>query len=146
VKPRAVLSRRSLMTTAVGGGVAWLLGCVSFLVDSRSRVGSISGSSTFATLWGDLSCPKTIGKACLKALPAVEASQGCLMRAIFGDTRDAGDDCLSASVLVQSIRQRSRDDFRDGRIVTVDGWMLSLTETRVYALAALHPPPREAVE
>jgi hypothetical protein len=134
------------MTTAIGAGAAWLLGCVSFLVDSRSRVGSMSGSSTFAAFWADLSYPKTIGKACLNALPAVEASPGCLTRAIFGDMRDAGGDCQSAGALAQSIRQRSQDDFRDGRIVTVDGWMLSLTETRVYALAALHSPPRVPVE
>jgi hypothetical protein len=137
VKPPAVLSRRSLLATAIGGGAAWLIGGVSFLVSYRGRVGSMSGSSTFAAFFGDLGYSRTIGEACLKALPTVEASQGCLTRAIFGDMWDADRDCLSARALVQAIRERSRVDFRDGRIVTVDGWMLSLTETRVYALAAL---------
>jgi len=41
------------------------------------------------------------------------------------------------AMLAQAIKERSRTDFRDGRVVTVDGWILSLTETRVYALAAL---------
>lgn len=146
MKPRAVLSRRSLMTTALGGGAAWLIGDVSFLVSYRSRVGAMPDSTTFAAFWADLGYSGTIGKACLKALPAVEASQGCLTRMIFGDMQDAGGDCSSARALAQSIRERSRDDFRDGRIMTVDGWMLSLTETRVYALAALLPLPRETAE
>ena len=135
-----------MMTTAIGGGTAWLIGCVPFLAGSRRWVGLMSGSSTFAALRADLSYPQTIGKACLKALPAVEASQGCLTRMIFGDMQGAGGDCLTASTIVQSMRERSRDDFRDGRIVTVDGWILSLTETRVYALAALLASPGESLE
>jgi hypothetical protein len=142
VKPRAMLSRRSLITTAIGGGAAWLIGGVSFLASYCGRAGSMSASSTFADFWADLGYSRTIGEACLKALPAVEATKGCLSRAVFGDTRDGGGDCLSA----QAIRERSRDDFRDGRIVTVEGWMLSLTETRVYALAALLASPGETVE
>jgi hypothetical protein len=137
MKARAVLSRRSLMTTAIGGGAAWLLGGVWFLVSCRGRAGSVSGSSTFADFWAELGYSRTIGEACLKALPAVEASKRYLSRAVFGDTQDGGGDCLSARALAQAIRERSRDDFRDGRIVIVDGWMLSLTETRLYALAAL---------
>jgi hypothetical protein len=64
---------------------------------------------------------------------------------ILGDVKAAGLDCLSASALAyaHAIRESSRDDFRCGRIVTVDGWMLSLTETRVYALAALLPQPSQ---
>lgn len=46
---------------------------------------------------------------------------------------------MSAEWLPRAIRDRSRADFRDDRIVGVDGWMLSLTEVRVYALAALLP-------
>jgi hypothetical protein len=141
-----VLSRRGLLTTAIGGGTAWLIGYVSFFVGSGRWVGPMSGSSTFAALWTELGYPQTIGRACLKALPAVEASQECLTRMIFGDMRDAGGDCLTAGAIVQSMRERGRDDFRDGRIVTVDGWMLSLTETRVYALAALLASQGESLE
>jgi hypothetical protein len=60
--------------------------------------------------------------------------------------RDADRDCLPARALLQAIRERSRVDFRVGKIVTVDGWMLSLTETRVYALAALLASVGETVE
>jgi hypothetical protein len=37
--------------------------------------------------------------------------------------------------LRRSVGERSQDDFDHGRIVYVDGWMLSLTETRLYALS-----------
>jgi hypothetical protein len=37
--------------------------------------------------------------------------------------------------LRRSVGERSKDDFGHGRIVYVDGWMLSLTETRLYALS-----------
>jgi hypothetical protein len=36
-----------------------------------------------------------------------------------------------------AIAARVRDDFANGRIVTVDGWMLSITEARLCALAYL---------
>jgi hypothetical protein len=64
---------------------------------------------------------------------------------LLGDVQVAGGDCSSARALAQAIRELSRDDFRCGRIVTVDGWMLSLTETRAYALAALLLQPSEIV-
>jgi hypothetical protein len=141
-----MLCRRGLITAAIGGGATWLGGRMLFLVAGRGRVRATFGSDAFATLCSDLSYPRTIGKACLEALPAIEASKGSLTRVILADMRAAGRDGSSTSALAHAIRDQSRDDFRDGRIVTVDGWMLSLTETRVYALAALLPQPGETVE
>ena len=146
MKPRAMLCRRSMIATAIGGGAAWLIGHVSFLAACRDRARSMFDSGRFAVLCSELSYPETIGKACLEALPAIETSKETLTRVILGDMRAAGRDCSSASALAHAIRERSRDDFRGDRIVSVDGWMLSLTETRVYALAALLPQPRDAIE
>jgi hypothetical protein len=144
--PRAVLRRRGLITAAIGGGVTWLGGRMLFLVAGGGRVRSMSGSGTLVALCSDLSYPRTIGKACLETLPPIEASKAALTRVILADIRATGRDGSSASALAHIIRDQSRDDFRDGRIVTVDGWMLSLTETRIYALAALLSQPRETVE
>jgi len=36
------------------------------------------------------------------------------------------------------LAKQRRDDFRRGAIVQVDGWMLSVTETRICAIACLH--------
>ncbi len=139
VKPRAMLCRRGLIATTMVGGATWLSGRLSFLVACRGRVGSKSGFSAFAAVGSDLSFPRTIGKACWEALPAVETSQGYLMQVGRGDLQAEGRDWSSAGALAHAIRERSRDDFRDG-------WMLSLTEACVYALAALLPQQRKTVE
>ncbi len=141
-----MLCRRSLITTTIGGGTAWLIGHVSFLATCRDRAPSMFDSGGFAALCSEWSYPETIGKACLKALPAIESSKEALAWIILGDMQAERRHWSSASTLADAIRERSRDDFRGGRIVSVDGWMLSLTETRLYALAALVRQPREAIE
>ncbi len=134
---QAMLSRRNLITAAIGTGATWLGGRASSLAACGDRARSMSLYGALAALSSDLRCPGTIGRACLQALPANEASPEDLARLILADLSSAGRDCNSAIALRRSVSERSRDDFRDGRIVTVDGWMLSLTETRVYALAGL---------
>ena len=135
---RAMLSRRGLIATVIAAAAAWL-GHVSSRAIHGSQARSTSDDHALMELCAELGYPETIGKACLAALPATEASRASLVRAILGDARAARP---PARPLAQAIRDRSREDFRDGRIVTVDGWMLSLTETRVYALAALLPQQR----
>jgi hypothetical protein len=50
----------------------------------------------------------------------------------------AGDiDRLSDAELRTAVDRLVRNDFAQGRIVRVDGWILSLTEARLCALAAL---------
>jgi len=137
VKPPALLCRRSLTATAIGGGAAWLIGHVPFVSTAHDRAASAFGWGELATLCSEWSHPETVGRACLKALPATDASIAALTRMILRDMQAEGRHWSSESTLADAIRERSRDDFRGGRIVSVDGWMLSLTETRVYALAAL---------
>jgi hypothetical protein len=132
-----MLSRRHLITAAIGAGAAWLTGRQWFLATWVDRAGPMAGYGALAELCSDLRCPETIRKACLRALPAAEVSREDLARLVLADVSSAAEGCTSAIALKHSVRERSRDDFREGRIVTVDGWMLSLTETRVYALAAL---------
>ena len=119
------LPRRGLIARGLGG---WLLGRVPFLA------ASLSGSAVVAALCSEWRCPGTIAAACLDVLPAGEASKDVLTRIVLGELQTAGS---SVRTLARAIRARSRDDFRDGRIAIVDGWMLSWTETRVYALTAL---------
>jgi hypothetical protein len=144
--PRAMLFRRSLIAVAIGGGVATLSRRMSLLVTGGFGARSIAGSDALAAWCADSGFSETIGKACLEALPAKETSSEFLAQVILSDLRASGGDWPSVTTLAKAIRERSRDDFRDGRIVTVDGWLLSLTETRVYALAALVPPPRDTID
>jgi hypothetical protein len=140
----SILSRRNLIAAAIGAGAAWLGERRSPLAACGDRTRSMSGYSALMAVSSDLRCPEAICQACLRALPAIEASPEDLTRLILADLSSADRDYTSAIVLRRSVRERSRDDFRDGKIITVDGWMLSLTETRVYALAALRAKRRVA--
>lgn len=82
---------------------------------------------------GDPVCARAIGQACLCALPAAERTSDRLVAAIGGAVPLDG----AASEVRRLIRQRVRRDFAEGSIVRVEGWILSLTEARLYALAAL---------
>jgi hypothetical protein len=138
----AMLRRRSLIAAAMAGGAAWLGGHLPLLATSGDR-GSLAGDPEALLAWcSRLSQPQTLGKACLEALPAIETSIAGLTRLVLDGVEAADGDRRSARALAQAVRDRSRDDFREGRIVNVDGWMLSLTETRVYALAGLLSLPR----
>jgi hypothetical protein len=95
-----------------------------------------SGRVALAEWCANLAPSGAIGEACLRALPAGGASVRLLARQILADL-PAASGGASARTLARSLKARSRDDFRDGRIVSVDGWMLSLTEARLYALAML---------
>jgi hypothetical protein len=134
---RAMPLRRALIATVIGGGAAWISSHAASLTVGRRRSRSAISPGGLAALFSELCHSRTIGNACLAALPATENSRDALTEAILGDMREGGRNYSSAQALARSIRERSRNDFRDGRVVSVDGWMLSLTETRVYALAAL---------
>lgn len=77
-----------------------------------------------------------IGMACLRALPPAEASRDTLLSRIAELASEAGGLANSAQFR-RSLRAKSRRDFRIGAVLTVDGWVLSITEARVYALTAL---------
>lgn len=42
-----------------------------------------------------------------------------------------------ASVPLAAAEKMIQDEYRDARVVDVDGWILSISEARLYALAAL---------
>jgi hypothetical protein len=139
--PRTI-SRRSLFGTAISGVVACLGGHLSFLAARAGFTYSTAGYSELAALCSGLGCPRAIGKSCLLVLPARESTRSSLARIILADVRPQGENRSPPDLLAQAIRERGRADFREGRVVSVDGWILSLTETRIYALAALLPEPR----
>lgn len=123
------------MTAAAGA--AWF----GPLVPSRAASECARETSRYGALaayCSALRCPQAIGDACLRALPVSEASPDHLARLILANlATTACGDCTSVVALSRSVKERSQEDFDRGRIVYVDGWMLSLTETRLYALSAL---------
>ena len=79
-----------------------------------------------------------VGQAVLSAVPA-EATIEAVVAALAGDRR-AELDALAASDpggLRRLLREQHRRDFEDGRTVDIDGWVLSRTEARLCAVAAL---------
>ena len=130
------------MTAAIGAAAAWFGSSASMRANS-ARADSecaeqTSGYGALAAFCSALRSPQAIAEACLRVLPPSEASPGHLARLILADlsTTNCGD-CTSVAALRHAVKERSQDDFGHGRIVYVEGWMLSLTETRVYALSAL---------
>lgn len=73
----------------------------------------------------------------LRSLPGAREVGAVYLRA---NPQDADPERLLASLAGESpatLLKRQRDDFRFGRTVTVRGWVLSRTEARLCALAAL---------
>jgi hypothetical protein len=136
------ISRRSLVATAITGSIAWRGAYASCPAADAACRYSIAGYGELMALCSDLRCPRTISKSCLLALPPAEGTSSSLARAILADVRPAEGNRPPPSMFAQAIREQSRTNFRNGRVVTVDGWILSLTETRLYALAGLLPEAR----
>ena len=129
-----MLSRRNLIAAAICAGAAVRL-------DRRAsiRVGGrgVSGYGTLALLCVDLACPLQMARACLQALPEIERSPRCLARTILEAAASTGNGWASLTALRHAVRDKSRADFDHDKVVDVEGWILSLTETRVYALASI---------
>jgi hypothetical protein len=130
-----MLSRRTLIASMAAA--TSLNGRSALAACSGNFTQRMSGYATLADLCSGLSCSRPIGEACLRALPESETSPAHLASLILEDMRSADRDFGSVIALRQSLRQQSQADFSDGKIVNVEGWILSLTETRTYTLAAL---------
>ena len=130
-----MLSRRNLITTLIGA--AWLSGRTSPAASPEYLTPNLSACDNLVKLCSDLRCAGPIGKACLRALPETEMSLERLAPLILIEVSSNNRDLSSVIGLRQAVREQTRYDFRDEKILNVDGWILSLTESRVYAMAAL---------
>ena len=129
-----VPSRRSLLAAAINGALASLGTHISALAAQANY--SMSGHTAVITLCSNLRCPWSVGEACRLALATSETQPSSLIGAILLDTPET----LTPTELAHALVERSRIDFRERRVVSVDGWVLSLTEARLYALAGLLSP------
>jgi hypothetical protein len=94
-----------------------------------------------ATVYADAAAAAVVGRAYLERAPE-EAEVQVLVDRIANDARAA----LRARAsdrdgLLRALAERHAADFDAGRLVTVRGWLVSLTEARLCALAALAEPP-----
>ena len=128
------LSRRRLLAAATAGvGAAQLATAMPVLAAT-----AIPPDATLTRLLlaasAELRCPEAIRDSCRRALPAADGTPEILPALVLADLVSAGRDCTTPAAMRRALRAQSRDDFAAGRTIHVDGWMLSLTETRVYAL------------
>jgi hypothetical protein len=78
--------------------------------------------------------PITVGQRYLEKAPA-ESSISWLSETIFGNHLLSGHPEMR--VLIAHVRALRRRDFSDGDLVEIDGWLITRTEARLCALAAL---------
>lgn len=79
-----------------------------------------------------------VGAVFLRQHPG-EADARYLSTTVAADLRCRGCDPLYASRtrIRRAVSEQVHEDFAQGRVVDVDGWVLSATEARLYGLAAL---------
>ena len=94
-----------------------------------------------ATLFADRQAAEVIGQTYLAQagfpLPNLERLQSELAAALQWNNTGPGGD--QRAVMQARLRDRISQDFTDGRVVMVDGWMLSQAELQVCAIAYLSP-------
>ena len=134
MKRTGYCSRRNVIKVSLQLGV---FGAVESLFLAGTRVADGNAAMrNLASLCTELNCSTSIAKACCEKLGVGEYTFLQLSTLILDDLSSNGMDCSSFSAIVGSLREKSRQDFARAETVSVDGWILSLTEARTYALTA----------
>jgi len=126
------LSRRRLAGLLVA--LASLSGAP--FIGSWAPSGGIESRRALLAVLDDPRKARTMGIAYLGTLPPAERSAERLATAICLGA-SIKNEALAALEVRRLIHFRVRRDFAEGALVVVDGWFLSVTEARLYALAAL---------
>lgn len=137
----STISRRSALVTVVAGVIAWLNSRLPLASADPARNVPVLAHSDLIAVCSRLRCPRTIGNACVLALPPSERTRSSLTKTLLADLAPATEAEALPATLGETITKRARIDFSESKTVTVNGWVLSLTEARVYALAALLAEP-----
>jgi hypothetical protein len=129
------MKRRQFLSAFALSGVLWTAW------QSRARAWLPSGRGAADRLVAVLRRPASaavVGRAYLAGHPA-EADRAWLAAQLGGDLRcqDCDPARSDATRLRAGLARQLRADFAQSRVVRVDGWVLSVTEARLCALAAL---------
>jgi hypothetical protein len=127
-----------------------ILVCLSALGLARSTrtlaiFGGRSESETLTTRLTEIfrhrESASVIGREFLRCVPA-EADEHLLIDLICSSRKEQRAKLARANsgMLREWILRQHRKDFENGRIVNIQGWLLSKTEVRVCALLAFHKP------
>ena len=95
-------------------------------------------------LIAELSCSERLSHACQLSLgnPAIPLRDRAqlIIASLDLHTQD-----YSLCKIKNAVRTRILSDFEQRKILDVDGWCLSLTETRLYAMAGFIPPEGQGI-
>jgi hypothetical protein len=139
VSARLTFDRRRLLLGALGMGVSLVLGPIASRLFSRSSRDELG--RRLVRLLERRDSARVVGAQYLRIVPA-EASPRVLEPLIAERLEAFGPTALSIAG-DQELRRRLGaavlGDFEEGRTVELDGWVLSLTEARLCALATCRP-------
>jgi hypothetical protein len=105
---------------------------------SSSAWNSTDTATLVSRMFGTIDCARAVGNAYLSVRPN-EESRSLLERTLLWPKNDTSR-YQDQRQLFTTLMTRVRTDFEFGRVVIVDGWMLSETEARLCALVALSCP------
>jgi hypothetical protein len=131
------MNRRRLLTVLSAAGVCLGSPIYPSVAHTCGGPGVCAGHRLVAAL-NRPSAAAAVGRAYLVA-HADECDAGYLAHQIMERLHGAGEDTTRAdgTCLRRAIAVEIRRDFTMGRVVSVDGWILSQTEARLCGLAAL---------
>jgi hypothetical protein len=122
-----MIGRRTLLRSGLIAALALLAGPLA-----PRRAAAAGPAARLVGIFREPASARAIGRAYLRQAPE-EADAARLLALIHpGDCA-----ALSASELRRAVAARQRADFAAGRTVLLDGWVLSRTEARLCALAAV---------
>ena len=137
MKSRAFPLSRRFVSASLAIAIAWPAGgTIPFLVPKQSDPeGSLQ--RLLVSIFRSRYCVCAIGRVCLNTLPKEEKTVHEIWNKIFADALSETEPLKSADAMRRRIASQVRRDFAIGAIVDADGWLLSITEARVYALISL---------
>jgi hypothetical protein len=127
-------SRREINALIAGGISLPLCGAAIFPVSAQ---GLSDGQHLLLSVFADPRNACQIGEYCLDALTVDGGSVNQLTDTILGSIEGDVKRPKSKDRVRRDLSNRVHDDFAEGKLVNVAGWMLALTEARLYALAAI---------
>jgi hypothetical protein len=129
---------RRLVNALLAGAIAWPAanGAVRLLVQEWP---DFYGSPRYLLLsiFRNRRSACAIGAACLKSLPDNESTGQQIWDKIVATAFCGTETMRSKEAVRRQIADQVRLDFTQGAVISVDRWLLSVTEARVYALIAL---------
>ena len=132
--PAQPISRRAA-NALLASGLAWA--CLGVGTQQMPSHCAKVAQDALISIFENSRSAYEIGSMCLKSMMVGAKTTEDLANAIIVATECDKEALKSMQTLRQRISNRVRNDFAEGAVINVEGWVLSVTEAHLYALAAL---------